>query len=126
MNDQVDLDRLLTGINDFLARGRCASSDVVVGGSVDPASTYWHTTPRITKREIDMLRRLERGPLPLGVIASLLGRTSESARELLDALAAIGVVERAAGGYRNSAATNRYLQALPQRPGQKRPTPGWW
>lgn len=125
MNDNdVDLDRLLTGVEDYLARARCAPEQPMVDGSSAPAFAYWKTTTRITTSEIEMLRWLEMGPVSVEKIAQMLGRTDECTRELLDALTAIGVVVRVTDGYTNSEATHRYLQAVSQEGGEKRTAPG--
>lgn len=124
MNDEdVDLNRLLTGVEDYLARARCAPDQPTVDGNSAPAFAYWNTTTRITAGEIDMLQWLELGPRSTERIAQMLGCTTECTRELLDALTAIGVVVCVTDGYTNSEATHRYLQAVSQEGGEKRTAP---
>ncbi|HZU14823.1 MAG TPA: hypothetical protein VFB58_18455 [Chloroflexota bacterium] len=73
---------------------------------------YWRGRPRLRTAEVALLTTLSHGPMPLERAAVLMGRDEPAARCLLEALTAIGLVERHDTLYGASAAARDYCRAL--------------
>jgi len=77
---------------------------------------FWRCRTSITSAEIDMLARLMTNPTCAETVAHQLGRDLATTQDFLDALIAVGVVERQGDRYHTTAAASQYLQAFLDRP----------
>src|SRR6516164_4589733 len=59
--------------------------------------------------ELGVFTELAREPADFAALSLRLGLHDDSARDLLDALVGLGLLERQAGIYRNTAETNQFL-----------------
>jgi hypothetical protein len=82
-----DRDGLFDEIGSFLATCRERSK-------VQASRDFWGRRVAISTREMQVLAGLGRSPACPAVVARRLGRDVEAAAELLEALAAFGLVER--------------------------------
>ncbi|HLJ67567.1 MAG TPA: hypothetical protein VKX16_09435 [Chloroflexota bacterium] len=105
--DSSRTDPLFSAIDALLCRARTEAAGCAT-------RAFWQFRPHLTRAEIDMLRSLVAQPRCVEAIAALLDREPAPAQELLDALAAIGVVELRDGRYAATVSTALYCQALDQ------------
>lgn len=107
------LEPLYAEITTFLRGHNCRPTPLDSGKNGDP--TFWRDHSTITDQEITMLAALAKRPAPIQVVADILGRDFTVTQEFLDALVAIGVLERAGDLYGTTRATRLYLQAIMDR-----------
>ncbi|MGI8825944.1 MAG: methyltransferase family protein [Chloroflexota bacterium] len=77
---------------------------------------FWTSRPYITRAEIDMLAMLAHGPLDALALARHMKCKIQGTQDLLDALVAVGILERHGKLYAATASTALYCQAF--RPDQ--------
>jgi hypothetical protein len=77
--------------------------------SAESGRDFWRSHPYITRREMGLLAELAEKPLCVVEFARRLGRTLYETRKFLDALVAIGVLDRDADRYSANPATILYL-----------------
>jgi hypothetical protein len=70
---------------------------------------FWASKTLLSAIELQVFTELAKRPLPLEELQHRLGLHSRSARDFLDALVATGFLERNEGAYRNTPATDLYL-----------------
>ena len=70
---------------------------------------FWGAKTLLSAVELGVFTHLAQGPLDLAALTTKLGLHQRSARDFFDALVALGMLERDAGQYRNTAATDRFL-----------------
>ena len=70
---------------------------------------YWGSKTLLSAVELGLFTELARGPLALEDIRARLGLHERSARDFLDALVALGMLQREQGSYANTPATDLYL-----------------
>ncbi len=70
---------------------------------------YWGSRTLLSAVELGLFTELARGPLPLEDIRARLHLHERSGRDFLDALVALGVLQREQGRYANTPATDLYL-----------------
>jgi hypothetical protein len=70
---------------------------------------YWGSRALLSAVELGLFTELARGPLALEEIRARLGLHERSARDFLDALVALGMLQRDQGTYANTPATDLYL-----------------
>jgi hypothetical protein len=83
------------------------------GGSADAvldiAFAFWRATLLLSADELGLFAALSNGPVDASTVRARLGLDAESSDDFLTALAALGLIEGCTGGYRNSAASARFL-----------------
>src|SRR5215471_15971109 len=70
---------------------------------------YWGSKTLLSAVELGLFTELAKGPLALEDIRARLNLHPRSARDFLDALVALGMLQRERGTYTNTPATDRYL-----------------
>jgi len=70
---------------------------------------FWSSKTLLSAVEIGVFTELAKGPADLETLQGRLGLHRRSARDLLDALVALGFLRRAGGNYSNTPATDFYL-----------------
>ena len=70
---------------------------------------YWGSRTLLSAVELGLFTVLARGPMTLEAVRSRLGLHERSARDFLDALVALGMLQRDGGRYANTPATDLYL-----------------
>jgi len=70
---------------------------------------FWASKTLLSAVELEVFTELARHPLPLSELQGRLGLHPRSARDFFDTLVAMGFLERADGVYRNTPATDLYL-----------------
>src|SRR5438552_18341572 len=70
---------------------------------------FWGSKTLLSAIELDVFGALANGPRSGAALASDLGLHERSARDFLDALVAVGMLERDVDEYRNSPATDLFL-----------------
>ncbi len=70
---------------------------------------YWGSKTLLSAVELGLFTELAQGPLTLGELRSRLGLHERSARDFLDALVALGMLERTHDRYANTSETDLYL-----------------
>ena len=70
---------------------------------------FWGSKALLSAVELGLFTELARSPADASAVAQRLGLHSRSARDFLDALVALNVLEREDGIYRNTAVTDLYL-----------------
>src|SRR6201987_4228854 len=70
---------------------------------------YWGSKTLLSAVELGLFTELAKGPLTLDEIRARLNLQERSARDFLDALFALGMLEREHGTYANTPATDLYL-----------------
>jgi hypothetical protein len=70
---------------------------------------YWGSKTLLSAVELGLFTELAQGPLTLDAIRTRLGLHERSARDFLDALIALGMLQRDEGNYGNTLATDLYL-----------------
>jgi hypothetical protein len=70
---------------------------------------YWGSKTLLSAVELGLFTELASGPLELAEIRARLGLHERSARDFLDALVALGMLQRDGGRYANTPATDLYL-----------------
>ena len=76
---------------------------------------YWQYRPQVTRTEISMLAWLGPDGRCADAVAAMLSCSSCDARRLLDAMAAIGMVECCSGSYRATEAALTYCRTVEAR-----------
>jgi O-methyltransferase domain/Dimerisation domain len=71
--------------------------------------SFWACKTLLSAIELEVFTELAQHPLPLTELQGRLGLHPRSARDFFDALVAIGFLERDGGTYRNTSATDLYL-----------------
>lgn len=104
------LEPLYAEITTFLGGHSCQPTRLDSGKNGD--LTFWRDHSSITDQEITMLAAVAKRPAPIQAVADILARDFTVTQEFLDALVAIGVLERAGDLYGATAATRLYLQAI--------------
>src|SRR5215471_16044116 len=69
----------------------------------------WGSKTLLSAVELGLFTELAKGPLALEDIRARLNLHERSARDFLDALVALGMLQRQQGKYANTPATDRYL-----------------
>jgi hypothetical protein len=70
---------------------------------------YWGSKALLSAVELGLFTELAKGPLGLDAIRARLGLHERSVRDFLDALVALGMLQREQGVYANTPATDLYL-----------------
>ena len=70
---------------------------------------FWNSKTLLSAIELEVFTELAKRPLPLKDLQGRLGLHPRSARDFFDALVAMGFLERTDGVYRNTAATDLFL-----------------
>jgi O-methyltransferase domain/Dimerisation domain len=70
---------------------------------------YWGSKTLMSAVELGLFTELAQGPLTLSEVRNRLGLHERSAHDFLDALVALGMLERTQGRYANTPATDLYL-----------------
>src|SRR5262249_30997579 len=70
---------------------------------------YWGSKTLLSAVELGLFTELAKGPLGLAEIRARLALHERSARDFLDALVALGMLQRDGGKYANTPATDLYL-----------------
>lgn len=70
---------------------------------------FWASKTLLSAVEMELFTELAKHPEDLGAVQSRLGLHPRSARDFLDALVALGFLERSGGKYRNSPAADQFL-----------------
>jgi hypothetical protein len=70
---------------------------------------FWASKTLLSAIELEVFSELARHPLPLSELQGRLGLHPRSARDFFDALVSMGFLERMDGTYRNTPATDLYL-----------------
>ena len=70
---------------------------------------FWASKTLLSAIELELFTELARHPLPLPELQGRLGLHSRSARDFFDTLVAMGFLDRTGNIYRNTAATDLYL-----------------
>jgi len=73
------------------------------------AHGYWGSRALLAAVELGLFTELAEGPLDLGAVSERLSLHPRGARDFLDALVALGMLERADGLYSNTADTDLFL-----------------
>ncbi|MFA1548326.1 methyltransferase [Actinomadura chokoriensis] len=73
------------------------------------STAFWHSKMLVSAAELGVFARLAEGPATAAELADGLGLKSPALPEFLDALVAMGMLERDGDGYRNSAEADYYL-----------------
>src|SRR5688500_11465956 len=71
--------------------------------------SFWACKVLLSAVEVELFTELAKHPLSLGELQGRLGLHRRSARDFFDALVAIGFLERDGETYRNTPATDLYL-----------------
>jgi SAM-dependent methyltransferase len=72
-------------------------------------SGYWGSKTLLSAVELGLFTELAKGPMPLETIRARLNLHERGARDFLDALVSLGMLEREGGNYNNTPATDLYL-----------------
>ena len=86
----------------------------------DHIRAFWDSRPYITTSEMEVLALLA-GPSPAEAVALQLGRDLADTRVFLDALVAVGVLDRAGDRYSATPATGLYLEGVFDRKLEQEP-----
>ena len=70
---------------------------------------FWGPKTFLSAVELGVFTELAKGPADLATLSQRLGLHPRSARDFLDALVALGMLERDAGRYANTPETDRFL-----------------
>ncbi|MGI8569315.1 MAG: methyltransferase [Methylocella sp.] len=70
---------------------------------------FWASKTLLSAVELDLFTELAKGPAYLADLSQRLGLHERSARDFLDALVALKLLDREEGRYRNTAETDRFL-----------------
>jgi N,N-dimethyltransferase/O-methyltransferase len=89
--------------------GRAARDGGTRDAVIDIAFAFWRATLLLSADELGVFAALRDVPVDASTIQTRLGLNVESSDDFLAALDALGMIERCAGGYRNSATSARYL-----------------
>lgn len=76
---------------------------------LDIAFAFWRATLLLSADELGVFAALRDGPVGASTVRARLGLDAETADDFLAALTALGLIEGGTGGYRNSAASARFL-----------------
>jgi predicted transcriptional regulator len=83
--------------------------EVTPDGIMQLAFGFWGSKTLLSAVELELFTELVKGPLTLAELRSQFGLHERSAADFLDALVALGMLEREAGKYSNTSATALYL-----------------
>ena len=83
--------------------------EVTPDGIMQLGFAYWGSKTLLSAVELGLFTELAKGPLTLNEIRSQLGLHERSARDFLDALVALGMLNRQGDKYANTLATDLYL-----------------
>jgi hypothetical protein len=89
--------------------GRAARDGGARDAVLDIAFAFWRATLLLSADELGVFAALRDGPVDASSIQTRLGLNAECGDDFLAALAALGLIESCAGGYRNSATSARFL-----------------
>lgn len=95
---------MVTSDNEGAARDSGAADAVL-----EIAFAFWRATLLLSADELGVFAALRDGPVDAATVQARLGLDAESSDDFLAALAALGLIEGCTGGYRNSAASARFL-----------------
>jgi DNA-binding IclR family transcriptional regulator len=70
---------------------------------------FWESKTLLSAVELGLFTELAKGPADLSTLSRRLGLHDRSARDFLDALVALRVLDRQDGLYRNTAETDHFL-----------------
>ena len=70
---------------------------------------FWGSKTLLSAVELGVFTHLAQGPLPTETLVQRLGLNGRGACDFLDALVALGMLERGGGAYANTAATDLFL-----------------
>jgi O-methyltransferase domain/Dimerisation domain len=70
---------------------------------------FWASKTLLSAVELGVFTHLAQGPLPAQTLVQLLGLNGRGTNDFLDALVALGMLERGGGAYANTAATDLFL-----------------
>jgi predicted transcriptional regulator len=82
---------------------------------LERSRAFWNSRPYLTTAEIRALADLVEGPVCAETFACRLGRDLVDTQCFLDALVAIGLLERGGDGYSVTPATRLYLETFVDR-----------
>ncbi|MFB6980791.1 methyltransferase [Streptomyces scopuliridis] len=71
--------------------------------------SYWRTKAFVSALQLDVFTELAKGPADATELTARLGLRAAQARDLLDALVAMGLLERGSSHYGNTAESDHYL-----------------
>lgn len=97
---------MVTSDNGGAARDGGAADAVL-----DIAFAFWRATLLLSADELGVFAALRDGPVDASTVRARLGLDAETSDDFLVALAALGLIEGCTGGYRNSAASARFLDS---------------
>jgi hypothetical protein len=83
--------------------------DVTPNAIMQLGFAYWGSKTLLSAVELGLFTALANGPLTLDEIRTRFGLHERSARDFLDALVALGMLKREQGKYKNTPATDVYL-----------------
>lgn len=86
-----------------------ASSEPDPSAIIALGTAFWGAKTLLTAVELGVFSELAGGALPLEELRRRLGLHERGARDFLDALVALGMLDREGGRYANTAATDRFL-----------------
>ncbi|MBV9160811.1 MAG: hypothetical protein JO281_04465 [Pseudonocardiales bacterium] len=86
-----------------------SSGAVSVRPLIELGTAFWAAKTLLSAVEVGLFTALATGPADEPALSHRLNLHPRCSRDFLDALVALGVLERAAGSYRNTAAADRYL-----------------
>src|SRR5260221_10638363 len=85
------------------------TQDVSPNAIMQLAFGYWGSKTLLSAVELGLFTELARGPLTLDEVRARFGLHERGARDFLDALVALGMLEREHDKYNNTPATDLYL-----------------
>ena len=91
------------------SNGGAARDGGAVDAVLDIAFAFWRATLLLSADELGVFAALSDGPVDASTVRARLGLDAETTDDFLAALAALGLIEGCTGGYRNSAASARFL-----------------
>jgi hypothetical protein len=103
---EIELATLHAEISAFLHRTSSAQSDA----ESDRSREYWRSRPFVTAAEVEALACLADEPASAAAMAGRLGKTAADTQALLDALTAVGLLERQGDRFAATQVTKEYLR----------------
>jgi Dimerisation domain len=86
-----------------------SSKDGAADAVLDTAFAFWRAILLLSADELGVFATLRDGPVDASTVRARLGLDAETSDDFLAALAGLGLIEGCTRGYRNSAASARYL-----------------
>jgi hypothetical protein len=86
-----------------------APAEVTPDGILQLGLAFWGSKTLLSAVELGVFTELGQGPLPANALIERLGLHRRAARDLLDALVALGMLDREGDAYRNTPATSLFL-----------------